>query len=196
MAKMTMNLDPRKPDEQLRTTVSLPHGTGQGLRVAVFCEEAETEEALSLGAVCAGDALMQKITDDAIDFDVLIAKPAMMPKLARLGKILGPRKLMPSPKSGTVVQEYGAAIEEFSKGASAEVRLDEKSMIVLQFGTVAMGKTKLGENFRAFINQLVDKAPPGAPSNYFKKVNIVTTLAPFPVSLDVNELPKAATNRD
>merc|ERR1711972_534644 len=137
---MVMNLDAKYPDQQIRTSIKLPHGTGKSVNVAVFCPNDEEEEILAMGAYKAGATLAKDIEEENIDFDVLIAKPQMMPRLAKLGRILGPRRLMPSPKSGTVVTDYKEAIEDFKAGGTIEVRTSFKSTMDVPIASLTMGK--------------------------------------------------------
>merc|ERR1712066_393214 len=135
--------------------------------------------ALEWGAATAGPPLMKDIEDGNIDFDILIAKPQMMPRLAKLGKVLGPLKLMPSPKSGTVVTDYKAAIEEFKSGATLEVRTSFKSTMDVPIASLTMGKQKVLENYRGFLQSLVDQAPKGATSDYFSCCGVQFSGSPF-----------------
>jgi large subunit ribosomal protein L1 len=161
-----MNLDPRFPDQNIRCSIELPHGTGSALKVAVFCPDEEEADVLAMGAYKAGATLAKSIEDEVLDFDVLIAKPQMMPKLAKLGKVLGPKRLMPSPKAGTVVQDYKTAIDTFSKGSSIEVRMDKDRNLKVNIGNYGMGREKLYENFQALMKGLTDQAPTGARKKY------------------------------
>jgi len=174
---MVMNLDPKFPDQQIRCSVALPHGTGKDMKVAVFCGAEEEEEVLALGAYKAGAKLADEIAEEQIDFDVLLAKPQMMPRLAKLGKILGPRRLMPSPKSGTVVQDYAQAIKDFS-GGTIELRNDRRSLVNCRGGKLSMGREKLIENFRAIMTGLVEKRPAGAKSKLWDRVFMGSTMSP------------------
>merc|ERR1712066_442530 len=151
--------------------------------------------ALEWGAATAGPPLMKDIEDGNIDFDILIAKPQMMPRLAKLGKVLGPLKLMPSPKSGTVVTDYKAAIEEFKAGSTVEVRTSLNGLIRLPVGQVSMGKLKIMENIRALWQGLADKKPAGAQQEYFLKVSIKTTKSPS-VKISLAELPRIVLESD
>jgi large subunit ribosomal protein L1 len=171
-AKFYMNLDPRFPDQQLRCSVELPHGLGSEVKVAVFCGEDDEEQVLSMGAYKAGRTLLEAIEAEDIDFDVLIAKPQMMPQLAKLGKILGPRRLMPSPKSGTVITDYEAAIKQFSKGGTIELRSRSDRNLFCNFGRMSMTQDQLKENFNALVKGIVENAPPGAENPLFDKVRI------------------------
>jgi large subunit ribosomal protein L1 len=172
IARFVMNLDPRFPDQQLRTSVELPHGVGAEVKVAVFCGEDDEEQVLSMGAYKAGKTLLESIEAEDIDFDVLIAKPQMMPQLAKLGKILGPRRLMPSPKSGTVITDYEAAIKQFSKGSTVELRTGSDKNLFVDFGRMSMTQAQLMENFNALVKGIVDNAPAGAENPIFLKARI------------------------
>lgn len=171
-AWFVMNLDPKFPDQQIRTSIELPHGIGSEVKVAVFCGEDDEEKVLSMGAYKAGRTLMEAIEADEIDFDVLIAKPQMMPQLAKLGKVLGPRRLMPSPKSGTVVTDYEAAIKQFSKGSTVELRTGASKTWTVDFGRMSMSQEQLVENFNALIKGIIENAPAGAENPLFLKARI------------------------
>jgi len=169
-----LNLDGRQPDQQMRAMMNLPHAWGEQKKVAVFCNESEAAEVLKLGACKAGDDLEQAIKDDNIDFDILITTPQMMPKLAKLGKVLGPRKLMPSPKTGTVTTDVASAIEEFTSGGLLEVRTESVGEFRRTMGKLSMGKEKLLENMKALLRQVAEKAPPGAVKEYWHHVGIMS----------------------
>jgi len=159
---MHMNLDAKYPDQQIRMGLNLPNGVGKEKRVAVFCKPDEEEEVLELGATIAGATLSKALEAEEFEFDVLIAKPMSMPALAKLGKILGPRRLMPSPKSGTVVQDYKLGIDTFKSGGAIEVRNNELMSVACSVGSMTMGKEKIVENVRALLKEMADKAPEGA----------------------------------
>lgn len=175
------NLDAKYPNQQIRTALSLPHGTGKNVRVAVFCTPDEEAEVLALGAFKAGKTLSDEIEAGNTNFDVLIAKSAMMPRLAKLGKILGPKKLMPSPKSGTVVTDFAEGINNF-KGGTLQFRSDSYSRINCAFGKVSLGREKLVDNFRAILKGLAENAPEGAkresPEAYWKNVKVGSSHGP------------------
>jgi large subunit ribosomal protein L1 len=190
-----MNLDPRFPDQNIRCSIDLPHGTGSQLKVAVFCPDEEEADVLALGAYKAGATLAKSIEDEVLDFDVLIAKPQMMPKLAKLGKILGPKRLMPSPKAGTVVQDYQTAIDTFSKGSSVEVRMDKDRNVKLVLGNLAMGREKLYENLQALMKGLTDQAPTGAKKKYVEYMWFQFYGLPA-TWIDESEFPVIVTNDD
>mmetsp|Transcript_43495 Transcript_43495/g.138491 ORF Transcript_43495/g.138491 Transcript_43495/m.138491 type:complete len:407 (-) Transcript_43495:111-1331(-) len=185
---MQMNLDPKYPDQQIRCSVTLPHGTGKKVRVAVFCTEDDEDEVRELGADISGKQLAQEITEEKINFDVLIAKPQMMPKLAKLGKILGPRRLMPSPKSGTVITDYAEAIKSFKFGSTVELRNDRNALVQCACGKLSFGSEKLVENFRAVLTGLMEKRPLGAKPDFWKQVHMGSTMSPS-ILIAPNEFP-------
>mmetsp|Transcript_53719 Transcript_53719/g.129387 ORF Transcript_53719/g.129387 Transcript_53719/m.129387 type:complete len:424 (+) Transcript_53719:67-1338(+) len=191
---MVMNLDQKFPDQQVRCAVNLPHGTGKKVRVAVFCPMEEEEEVMALGAYKCGQKLAEDIEKEIIDFDVLLAKPQMMPRLAKLGKILGPRRLMPSPKSGTVLQDYAKGIKEFSGGV-IELRTSKKSLINTVFGKASFGREKLVENLTALLQGLADKAPKGAKPEFWTQVSIAATMTPA-VKILESDFPQLAIKTD
>jgi len=185
---MVMNLNQKFPDQQIRQAIKLPHGTGKKVRVAVFCNVDEEEEVMSLGAYKCGKKLADEIAQEIIDFDVLLAKPQAMPRLAKLGKILGPRRLMPSPKSGTVLQDYAKGIKDFSSGV-IELRTSKKSLINTVFGKVSFGREKLVENLTELLKQMADNAPGGAKPEFWMQVSISSTMSPA-VKILNSELPR------
>jgi len=180
---MVMNLDSRYPDQQLRTSVELPHGLGKKVRVAVYCPPDEEDEVGGWGADIYGKTLIEAIQKEEVDFDVLLAKPQMMPQIAKLGKILGPRRLMPSPKSGTVVTDLKAAIETFKKGGLTEIRTDTRGQVHSAVGKVSYGKDMLVDNIQGLINEMITKRPLGAKGKYWKKFAIGSCQGP---SLKIN----------
>lgn len=194
-AHMQMNLDQRYPDQQIRTAISLPHGTGKMIRVAVFCTDEESDEVKEAGAYKYGSELAKEISEEKIDFDVLLAKPQMMPRLAKLGKILGPKRLMPSPKSGTVVQDYAAAVKEF-QGGKMELRMDRNSLVQSAVGRMSFGRQKLVENFKGLLQGMADNAPPGAKPVFWKKEGVFmgATMSPS-IRIKDSEFPKVSKSR-
>jgi len=187
---MHMNLDAKYPDQQIRMGVKLPNGVGKTKRVAVFCKPDEEEEVLSMGAAIAGQTLLTAIEREEFDFDVLIAKPMSMPSLAKLGKILGPRRMMPSPKAGTVVQDYQKGIDEFAAGGSIELRNNELMMVACGVGSMALGKDKIVENIRGLLEEMAEKAPPGAKNKeiMWRRMFLSGTQAPS-LQLSYKEFP-------
>merc|ERR1740138_851155 len=134
---------------------------------------------MALGAHKCGKLLAEEIAEETVDFDVLLTKPAMMPRLAKLGKILGPRKLMPSPKSGTVVTDYKKAIDAFKKGGTVELRNDRDMAVNCIAGKGSFGKQKIVENVRSLLEQMVEKAPEGATSDYWKVIRMKSSMSPI-----------------
>jgi large subunit ribosomal protein L1 len=163
----------------------LPNGTGKILRIAVFTQAEEAEEALKLGATIAGsDQLIEEISNGKIDFDVLITTPQNMPKLAKLGRVLGPKGLMPSPKSGTVTQNLKEAISEFKKG-KLEYRADKTGIVHLSFGKANFSEEQLKENLVSVYNSIEKNKPSGVRGKYFKSFHICTTMSPS-ILLEIN----------
>lgn len=192
-----MNLDPRNSDQQLRTTVVLPHGTGKEVKMAVFCTEEEEEEVKALGVTLCGSELTKAIENEEFDFEVMICKPQMMPRLAKLGRILGPRKLMPSPKTGTVVTDYASAIESFQKGKLVLRMTDRSAMIMVPAGRLSFGEEKLVENFEAILDCIIANKPPGAKKipRMFKKLYMGSTMSPT-MSINIADWNKKAAKAE
>lgn len=177
-AHACLNIDPKYGNQQLRTSLVLPNGTGKTLRIAVFSEPELVQEMLSLGASSAGsEDLIEKITSGKVDFDILITTPQLMPKLAKLGKILGPKGLMPSPKSGTVTQNLAEAIREFQKGKT-EFRADKTGIVHLSFGKSSFSIDQLKENLISVCSSIEKNRPLGVKGRYFKSLSICTTMSP------------------
>lgn len=186
-----LNLDPKYNDQQIRTTVSLPHGTGNDVRVAVLAEGAAAEAAKAAGADLVGfDDLIEVIAGGELEFDVLLATPPAMPKLAKLGKVLGPKGLMPSPKAGTVSADPAGAVGEFKAG-KLEFRTDKQGIVHVPFGKCDFDETKLNENLIA-LAATIDKArPTGCKGKMWKTAAITSTMGAA-IKIDLNLL-KAAT---
>ena len=177
-AHISLNIDPKYANQQLRTSLVLPNGTGNSLRIAVFTEADYVQEMLKNGATIAGsDDLIEEISSGKLNFDLLITTPQLMPKLAKLGRILGPKGLMPSPKSGTVTQNLKETINEFKKG-KLEYRADKTGIVHLNFGKVSFTENELKENLLAVYNSLEKNKPTGVKGRYFKTFNICTTMSP------------------
>ena len=183
-----MGLDPRKADQQIRDVVILPHGLGKTVRVLVFASGEGATIAREAGAdvVADDDEMMKKIQGGWTEFDVAIATPDMMGKAGRLGRVLGPRGLMPNPKAGTVVkaEDLPKAIEE-SKAGRVEYRLDKTANIHVPIGKVSFGPEKLFENFTTLMNAIV-KSRPAAAKNYIQRVTLASTMGPG-VKVDANQ---------
>jgi len=184
-----LGVDPRRADQVVRGTVSLPAGTGKTVRVAVFAAGDAAEAARAAGADIVGsDDLVARVDGGFMDFDVAIATPDLMGQVGRLGRKLGPRGLMPNPKTGTVTMDVGRAVSEF-KGGKVEYRADTRSRGVVQvpIGKVSFGRDKLLVNFRAVIDELNRAKPAAAKGRYMKSVAISSTMGPG-VDVDVNRL--------
>jgi len=179
-----LNIDPKYADQQLRTTVTLPHGVGKQLTIAVLTNDENFDEATNAGAEIVGnDELIENITKGNIDFDLLVATPNMMPKLAKLGRVLGPKGLMPSPKSGTVSSTLEATITEFKKG-KFEYKADKTGVVHVNFGKSDFPETQLVENLQALYNSIEKNRPAGVKGKYFKSLFICTTMGPS-IKLDL-----------
>lgn len=173
-----LNIDPRKAEQNLRGAVSLPNGTGKAVRVLVIAKGAKAQEALAAGADYAGDAeYLEKIKEGWFDFDTIIATPDMMGELGKLGRILGPKGLMPNPKSGTVTNDITKAIEDVKAG-KVEYRLEKNNIIHCPIGKVSFGKEKLQQNFDALMDALTRAKPASSKGTYFRSISIATTMGP------------------
>ena len=180
-----LNIDPKYADQQLRTTVTLPHGVGKQIQIAVLTNEENFEEAKSAGAdVVGNDDLIEQINQGNLNFDLLIATPNMMPKLAKLGRVLGPKGLMPSPKSGTVSSTLEATLTEFKKG-KFEYKADKTGIVHVNFGKTDFTKNQLMENLEALYKSIEQNRPSGVKGKYFKNLFICTTMGSS-LKLDLN----------
>ncbi|NCU41028.1 50S ribosomal protein L1 [Candidatus Saccharibacteria bacterium] len=175
---VVLGVDPRQADQNIRTTVSLPHGTGKSVRVAAFVPIDEIEAAKKAGADIAGEDDLVKLLDkEQLDFDVLVATPQLMPKLGKYARLLGPRGLMPNPKSGTVATNVSKAVKE-AKGGKVEYRVDKQSIIHLGIGKASFGAEKLAENAQAFMDSLVSVRPSSLKSSYILSIYASSTMGP------------------
>ena len=173
-----LGVDPRQADQNIRATVVLPNGNGRSVKVAVFAPEADATKAKKAGADFAGDEeIIAKLTKGELDFDVLIATPAYMPKLSKFARLLGPKGLMPNPKSGTVSADVVKATTE-AKAGKVEYRVDKQATIHLSIGKVSFGVNKLKENADAFFSSLQSQKPSSLKSSYVKSTAIATTMGP------------------
>ena len=180
-----LNIDPKYADQQLRTTVTLPHGVGKQVTIAVLTNEENFNEAQSANADIVGnDDLIERITQGDIGFDLLIATPNMMPKLAKLGRVLGPKGLMPSPKSGTVTSTLESTLTEFKKG-KFEYKADKTGIVHVSFGKSDFSNTQLVENLKALYNSIEKNRPSGVKGKYFKSLYLCTTMGSS-IQLDLN----------
>jgi large subunit ribosomal protein L1 len=181
---MNLGVDPRHADQMVRGVVALPNGTGKTVRVAVFARGAKADEAKAAGADIVGaEDLMETIQQGKIEFDRCIATPDMMPLVGRLGKILGPRNLMPNPKVGTVTMDVKAAVEG-AKGGEVQFKVEKAGVIHAGVGKVSFDEAKLAQNIRAFVDAVSKAKPSGAKGTYLKKVSLSSTMGPG-VSLDL-----------
>ncbi len=173
-----LGVDPRKADQMVRGTVALPAGTGKDVRVAVFAAGEAAEAARAAGADKVGaDDLAAEVEAGQMDFDLAIATPDMMPLVGRLGRTLGPRGLMPNPKTGTVTADVGRAVEEF-KGGKVEYRTDRYGNVAVGIGKDSFDEDKLVTNFRAVLDEIQRAKPASAKGRYIKKITMSTTMGP------------------
>ncbi len=181
---MNLGVDPRHADQMVRGVVALPNGTGKTVRVAVFARGAKADEAKAAGADIVGaEDLMESIQQGNINFDRCIATPDLMPLVGRLGKILGPRNLMPNPKVGTVTMDVKTAVEG-AKGGEVQFKVEKAGVIHAGVGKVSFDEGKLAQNIRAFVDAVAKARPSGAKGTYVKKVSLSSTMGPG-VSVDI-----------
>ncbi len=173
-----LGVDPRKADQMLRSTVSLPAGTGKEVRVAVFAAGDAAQEARDAGAdVVGADDLVQRVQGGFLDFDVAIATPDMMGQVGRLGRVLGPRGLMPNPKTGTVTTDVGRTVSEF-KGGKVEYRTDRNGNVHVPIGKVSFPVESLVQNYGSVLDEIVRAKPPSAKGKYLKGITTSSTMGP------------------
>ncbi len=187
---MNLGVDPRHADQMVRGVVQLPNGTGKTVRVAVFARGAKADEAKAAGADIVGaEDLMETIQSGKIEFDRCIATPDLMPLVGRLGKILGPRNLMPNPKVGTVTMDVKTAVEA-AKGGEVQFKVEKAGVIHAGIGKVSFTEDKLAQNVRAFVEAVAKARPTGAKGTYVKKVSLSSTMGPG-VSVDLSSATQA-----
>ena len=183
---VNLGVDPRHADQMVRGTVTLPAGTGKSVRVAVFARGEKADEAKAAGADIVGaEDLMETVQSGKIEFERCIATPDMMPIVGRLGKVLGPRNLMPNPKVGTVTMDVKAAIEA-AKGGEVQFKVEKKGIVHAGVGKASFDASALAENVKAFVQAVAKAKPAGAKGAYMKKVSLSSTMGPG-VSIDVGE---------
>lgn len=184
---VVLGVDPRQADQNIRSTVSLPHGTGKTVRVAAFVATDDAETAKKAGADVAGEEAVVKLLDkEQLDFDILVASPQFMPKLGKYARLLGPRGLMPNPKSGTVATNVAQAVKE-AKGGRVEYRVDKQAIVHLAIGKVSFGPEKLLANSRVFFDSLQGAKPSSIKGTYIKSVHTTTSMGPG-IKIDASSL--------
>ncbi|TAK70092.1 MAG: 50S ribosomal protein L1 [Actinomycetota bacterium] len=192
---LRLGVDPRKADQMVRGTVNLPHGTGKTARVLVFANGAKADEARAAGADHVGsDDLIEKVAAGWTDFDAAVATPDLMGKVGRLGKVLGPRGLMPNPKTGTVTMDVAKAVEEI-KGGKIEFRVDRNANLHFIIGKASFSDAALAENYAAALDEVLRVKPAAAKGRYLKKATLTTTMGPG-IPVDPNRTKNLLSDED
>ncbi len=190
---MRLGVDPRKADQMVRGTVNLPHGTGKTARVLVFANADKAEEARAAGAdIVGGDELIDKVNGGWLDFDAVVATPDMMGKVGRLGRVLGPRGLMPNPKTGTVTPDVTKAVSDI-KGGKIEFRVDRHSNLHFIIGKTSFSTEQLAENYAAALDEVLRLKPASSKGRYLRKVTLSTTMGPG-IQVDPNRTRDVASD--
>ncbi|GGD21038.1 50S ribosomal protein L1 [Nocardioides daphniae] len=188
---MRLGVDPRKADQMVRGTVNLPHGTGKTARVLVFANADKAEAAREAGAdFVGGDDMIEKVQGGWLDFDAVVATPDMMGKVGRLGRVLGPRNLMPNPKTGTVTPDVAKAVSDI-KGGKIEFRVDRHSNLHFIIGKASFSELQLAENYAAALDEVLRLKPASSKGRYIKKISLSTTMGPG-VLVDTNRVKNVA----
>src|SRR6185295_5724720 len=192
---MRLGVDPRKADQMVRGTVNLPHGTGKTARVLVFANAEKAEAAREAGAdIVGGDELIEKVNGGWLDFDAVVATPDMMGKVGRLGRVLGPRGLMPNPKTGTVTPDVAKAVSDI-KGGKIEFRVDRHANLHFIIGKASFSEQQLAENYAAALEEVLRLKPSSSKGRYLRKVTVSTTMGPG-VQVDPNRTRNVAAEDD
>lgn len=192
---MRLGVDPRKADQMVRGTVNLPHGTGKTARVLVFANADKAEAAREAGADhVGGDELVEKVNGGWLDFDAVVATPDMMGKVGRLGRVLGPRGLMPNPKTGTVTPDVAKAVSDI-KGGKIEFRVDRHSNLHFIIGKASFSEAQLAENYAAALEEVLRLKPSASKGRYIKKVTFSTTMGPG-IPVDPNRVKNVAVDEE
>jgi large subunit ribosomal protein L1 len=192
---MRLGVDPRKADQMVRGTVNLPHGTGKTARVLVFANGDKAEEARAAGADhVGGDELIERINGGWLDFDAVVATPDMMGKVGRLGRVLGPRGLMPNPKTGTVTTNVTKAVSDI-KGGRIEFRVDRHANLHFLIGKVSFTPAQLAENYAAALDEVLRLKPSSSKGRYLRKVTLSTTMGPG-IPVDANRARKVTDDAE
>ncbi len=187
-----LGVDPKKPDQMVRGTITLPHGVGKTVRVAAFAIGEKAREAEEAGAdIVGGEDLIEKVQGGFLEFDKTVATPDMMGKVGKLGKILGPRGLMPNPKLGTVSMDISRAVTEL-KGGKLEYRVDKTGIVHMPLGKVSFGKEKIIDNIKTLIEEIIRAKPSASKGTYLKSISITTTMGPG-IKLDPGKIKELVT---
>ena len=190
---LTLGVDPKKADQAIRSTVNLPHGTGKTARVLVFAGGARADEARAAGADIVGaDELIDEVAKGRLDYDAVVSTPELMGKVGRLGKVLGPRGLMPNPKTGTVTTDVAKAVEDI-KGGKIEFRVDKNSNLHFLIGKVSFTAAQLAENYAAALDEVLRAKPNSSKGRYIQKAVVSTTMGPG-IQVDPNLVREPAAN--